>query len=197
VARLKGRHDLVQQPLRGIAVRTSTVVSIAAALSMARPGVRMRGKRKPTTPQFLEGAKGRAVESQPCDTDLSIFFISPLQLYQREEMMSSKRFTYRISRVPAGVTASKLKAILVDHLGLGSEDNINVRSLARTPDVWTYPPQQTATIDFDVAPKVLGQTKYNVDSFELGDDDDPIVVDRTFLGFTPLNDVADEDHEFE
>jgi hypothetical protein len=109
-------------------------------------------------------------------------------------MSASKRFTYRISGLRADVTAPKLQALLVEKLGLGDKDkinvNVNVRSLARTPDVWINPPRQTATFDFSAAVD-------EVASFELGDDDDPIIVDRDFLGFTPLNSIADEDHEFE
>lgn len=110
----------------------------------------------------------------------------------------SKNVTFRVRRVPAEVSLDGLAAFLhcsVD--GLGDLSNINVRSLAATPDDWREPPQQVATLDFDNVPPRFsgpGQDEWFV---KLNNSSVGLVFDTHFLGFTPLTASSTEKHAVE
>lgn len=106
--------------------------------------------------------------------------------------------TYRLRRIPAGVSGLKLKEFLCQIIGDLTPQQLHISSLAPTPDDHTKPPSQTATL------QILGP----VPTALLSDGNDecivdvpghrhPLVFDTHFLGFTPLNDVKSEEHAFE
>jgi hypothetical protein len=79
--------------------------------------------------------------------------------------------------------------------GLGTEDGINVFSLAATLDEWNTQ-SKTATLTFDHVP---GRFDNNKDEWSIRVDglSRRIVFDVHFRGLTPYNDVDPKEHQLE
>ena len=112
--------------------------------------------------------------------------------------MSSKAVTFRVRRIPAAIR----KTDLVDFLrrsvpGLGDEGNIQLRSLAVSPDDLTFPPSQTATLEFTRPPERFKGATESSWFVQISGSDEGLLFDTNFLGFTPLNRVEDGIHKFE
>lgn len=110
----------------------------------------------------------------------------------------SGKVTFRIRRVPAGVSLDSLAGFLHRSIeGLGDLSNIHVRSLAAAPDDWREPPDQVATVDFDKVPSLFsvpGQDEWFV---KLTNSNVRLVFDTHFLGFTPLSAPVEEEYAIE
>ena len=112
--------------------------------------------------------------------------------------MSSKAVTFRVRRIPTAIGKTGLVAFLRRSVtGLGDEDNIQLRSLAASPDDWIFPPSQTATIEFARPPERFKGTAENSWSVPIPGSDQGLLFDTNFLGFTPLNHVENGIHKFE
>lgn len=110
----------------------------------------------------------------------------------------SRNVTFRVRRVPAEVSLDGLAAFLHWSVeGLGDLSNINVRSLAATPDDWREPPQQVATVDFDNVPSRFSGAGQNEWFVKLTNSSVRLVFDTHFLGFTPLSAPGIDKHTVE
>ncbi|KIX98191.1 uncharacterized protein Z520_06271 [Fonsecaea multimorphosa CBS 102226] len=112
--------------------------------------------------------------------------------------MSNKTKTFRVRRVPAEITRQSLAQFLQGSVtDLGGEENIHVRSLAQSPDVWDSPRSQTATLEFSEIPKPLQEVNRTTWEFTTVGGDQSLIFDTHFLGFTPLNNVDDRHHAYD
>lgn len=107
-------------------------------------------------------------------------------------MVSDK--TFRVSRIPAHITASHLPDLLARSLG---DVKVHVRSLAEAPEIQPSPREQIATVEFDPLPTLFEDSTEENWSVRLNDSDHYLDFDRSFIGFTPLNNVSEENHAFE
>ncbi|KIW27208.1 uncharacterized protein PV07_06967 [Cladophialophora immunda] len=109
--------------------------------------------------------------------------------------MSNKTKTFRVRWVPAEITRQSLAQFLQGSVpDLGGEANIHIRSLAPSPDDWTSPRSQTATLEFHEIPKPLQDANRTTWEFAPIGSDSPLIFDTDFLGFTPLNSVDGRHH---
>jgi len=112
-------------------------------------------------------------------------------------MVSPSALTYRLRGCPAGVREAALRDGLAWAFGDVTPDDIHIQSLATVLDPWERPPTKTATLRFTKLPSVIdGQTatEWKLEGHGLNG---TIIVDKHFLGLTPLNEVQAQMHHFE
>ncbi len=112
--------------------------------------------------------------------------------------MGNPTKTFRVRRVPANLSRSTLAGFLQRSVSaLGGDTNICVRSLASSPDDWNSPPSQTATLEFVDLPPQFQSKAATTWEFPVPGHDIALTFDTDFIGFTPLNQVDEQHHEFE
>lgn len=117
--------------------------------------------------------------------------------------LSENDRTYRLWGLPAGITIEESELILQNFFD--SDDNTTeptVHSLGLDPYTFGRNVEVVATVTFSRTPRVLfngnrwhlkKQVPYQGAILKLS-----LSIDTTFIGFTPLNDVKDdEDHKIE
>lgn len=110
----------------------------------------------------------------------------------------STRITFRVSRIPSHVTLATLAGYLASAVpDLGDEGNINVHSLATTPESFRASPEKIATIDFDELPTLFASPDQTQWLVKLSNTNLSLIFDRDFLGFTPLNSDTADNHTVE
>lgn len=106
--------------------------------------------------------------------------------------------TYRLRRIPAGVSGLKLKDFLCQVVPGLDVQQLRIASLAPTPDDHTKPPSQTATLQiFGDIPAELDFGGNKECAVEIPGHRHPLIFDEHSLGFTPLNEVDSGEHAFE
>jgi hypothetical protein len=107
--------------------------------------------------------------------------------------------TYRVRQLPAHIDGHRLPAFLISlENSIGPLENINVHSLAGSLNTFEDVPTQTATVTFNVVPRVFTNhdTEWVFETRRLGLQKN-IIFDTHFLGFTALNDVDPNMHTLE
>jgi hypothetical protein len=114
-------------------------------------------------------------------------------------MSSSKAQTYRIRQLPCILTyprqvASFLSSIVPD---LAAED-VRVFSLASSLNPLEIPATKVATVMFNRVPPLFNtsESQWVISGQSAGLVRD-VLIDIDFQGFTPLNDVPEEEHDME
>ena len=116
----------------------------------------------------------------------------------QSEMAPVEPPTYRLSRIPAQVSGPDLGHFLCEVIPGLDLKQIRIGSLAPTPDDHNKPPTQTATIQiFGLHPQAIEFDSNGECAKEIKGHRRPLLIDRHFLGFTPLNHVDSGTHAFE
>lgn len=103
--------------------------------------------------------------------------------------------TYRLSQIPDGTNTEEIRQIFPSHV----RDTIQYLSLARALDS-TAPNNQVSTVTFEREPPILAPLPYKFGSLlsalvcDVQKKFSHIWIDAHFLGFTTMNNPADE-HE--
>ncbi|KAK7749566.1 hypothetical protein SLS53_000142 [Cytospora paraplurivora] len=113
------------------------------------------------------------------------------------------KLVFRLRKCPNDVDSSTLTRLLSDALGDVAVEEINIQSLAR--DYGICNTTKTATLMFRKLPRLVTeqpkQTQWAISLDHLRGDTnkspEDLVLDTHFQGFTPLNDVEPEKHEFD
>ncbi|KIV80590.1 hypothetical protein PV11_08081 [Exophiala sideris] len=106
--------------------------------------------------------------------------------------------TYRLRRIPAGVSGLKLQRFLCQVIPGLDLQQLHIASLAPTPDDHNKPPSQTATLQiYEPLPPSLVFDGNGVCTFQIPGQRHPLIFDTHFLGITPLNVVDSGEHDFD
>lgn len=113
------------------------------------------------------------------------------------------RFVFRLRKCPDTVDAPTVTRLLSDALGDVALEDINIQSLATDYGICTT--TKTATLMFRKLPRLVTEqpekTQWRISvAHSQGDASicpEDLVLDTHFQGFTPLNDVEPDKHDFE
>lgn len=115
-------------------------------------------------------------------------------------MADSKAITFRVRRIPSTIVKSRLSRYLASSFDADANAppvEITVRSLAPSPDDWDLKPSQTATIEFSRIPQRLREKQRSQWTISHAITKRQLLIDRDFLGFTPLKNVDSKNHTHE
>lgn len=113
-------------------------------------------------------------------------------------MASPEAKVYRLRGIPAHLDRLGLAQLIQPFLPNGKLEDITVASLALSCDFWSRAPTKTATLTLQNLPEVVraapaaGEWQLPVLALPK-----PLILDDTFYGFTPLNEVAGSEHYHE
>ena len=105
---------------------------------------------------------------------------------------------YRVRNLPGDVDRLAAASLVARAFGDIVTDDVGLSSLALTIDPWAPSPTRTATVTFKTIPSLIASNPKTSEWRLPGPGSQrPIVVDTTFRGLTPLNDVHPSVHDHE
>ena len=113
-------------------------------------------------------------------------------------MASLETKVYRLRGIPAHLDRLGLAQLMQRFLSDGKLEDISVASLALSCDFWSRNPTKTATLILRKLPEVVREAPA-AGEWQLPDLllPKPMILDDTFFGLTPLNEVSESQHQHE
>ncbi|KAI9150841.1 hypothetical protein HJFPF1_10618 [Paramyrothecium foliicola] len=116
--------------------------------------------------------------------------------------MSAEEFllghVFRLSRIPERLDSLDVAKFLATLLPEGNASHVTIASLVPTCDFWGRSRTQTATLTFSTLPSIVSASPL-ASEWQLPAPwmPEPLILDNTFHGITPLNHVPAPDHKFD
>ncbi|PTB63731.1 hypothetical protein BBK36DRAFT_1126010 [Trichoderma citrinoviride] len=111
-------------------------------------------------------------------------------------MASLETKVYRLRGIPAHLDRLGLARLIQPFLPAGKLEDISVASLALSCDFWSRHPTKTATLTLRNLPEVVREApaagEWELPVLALPK---PLILDDTFFGLTPLNEVPESQHQ--
>lgn len=113
-------------------------------------------------------------------------------------MASTEAKVYRLRGIPAHMDRLSVARMISDFLPDGGMEDVTVASLALSCEYWVRNPTKTATLTFRKLPEaVLAAPLSSEWQLPVLTLPKPLILDDTFYGLTPLNEVAESQHKYE
>lgn len=113
-------------------------------------------------------------------------------------MASPESKVFRLRNIPTYLDRDGVAKLIVPFLQYGKLEDVTVASLALTCEFWDRHPTKTATITLRKLPEAV-RIACTAGEWELhnGALPEPLLLDDTFYGLTPLNEVEQSQHQYE
>jgi hypothetical protein len=114
----------------------------------------------------------------------------------QNEQSSAK--VYRLRFIPEHLDRLGVANLVGSFLPSKNSQAVTVASLAKSCDFWSHSPSKTATLTFSELPEAVpGKVLAREWVLPLTGLSKALVLDDSFSGFTPLNDVPTDEHKYE
>lgn len=113
-------------------------------------------------------------------------------------MSSAESKVYRLRGIPEHLDRLGVALLLSRFIASGDQRDVSVASLAPSCEIWASIRTKTATLCFKKLPDTVGRDP-DAGEWRLRDPTlaTPLLLDDTFIGLSPLNDVLEHKHHYE
>lgn len=113
-------------------------------------------------------------------------------------MSSAESKVYRLRGIPEHLDRLGVALLLSRFIANGDQGDVSVGSLALSCKRWVNKRTKTATLSFKKLPDIVSRNP-GAGEWSLRDPTwlAPLLLDDTFIGLSPLNDVPEHEHYYE
>ncbi|KAF3068713.1 Protein SERAC1 [Trichoderma lentiforme] len=113
-------------------------------------------------------------------------------------MSSAESKVYRLRGIPGHLDRLGVALLLSRFIADGDQRDVSVASLALSCERWVITRTKTATLSFKKLPDIVSRDP-NAGEWPLQDPTwaAPLLLDDTFFGLSPLNDIPENEHRFD